>query len=318
MGMHLHVCPKVPPMSRKEFTRPYSIALDGYVHGGPWFDKKGPCINFNHHEGVDRLATRSTCAQVYLAIRQGLFLRFHDKAFRHHAHVYVNDCDEDVCMAWFLLKHGRIVERGVNLLLNRLVFMEDFLDTTSGAYPLPPDYPVLQEVNWVFEPYQQFRFTGGVYRRSEGEYRDIIDIVCNRITEYIHGRGKTVALDTRYERLGGGENWSLIRKIGAQARTGMFADGVHAYVSVQQRTRQNVWDYAIGRTSIFVDFDIQQACKRLNKVEGLVDNPDRWGGGNTTGGSPRIAGSKLPPEKVEEIMNQSCVCENRNGNRSER
>jgi hypothetical protein len=43
----------------------FSIALDGYVKAPPKFLIQGPYANFNHHEGVARIATRSTCAQVY-------------------------------------------------------------------------------------------------------------------------------------------------------------------------------------------------------------------------------------------------------------
>lgn len=31
----------------------FSIALDGYVHGAPRFDSKGPRLNLNHHKDVD-------------------------------------------------------------------------------------------------------------------------------------------------------------------------------------------------------------------------------------------------------------------------
>jgi len=73
----------------------FSIALDGYVPEGPIYqppEKGGPRRNFNHHEGVDRLATRSTCAQVYVAIKMGLFECFRERGFPH-ASVYFNDCD---------------------------------------------------------------------------------------------------------------------------------------------------------------------------------------------------------------------------------
>ncbi len=56
----------------------FSIALDGYVRGGPQYDWRGPHISFNHHEDVDRLATRATCAQVLMSLRSGLFGRFRD------------------------------------------------------------------------------------------------------------------------------------------------------------------------------------------------------------------------------------------------
>jgi hypothetical protein len=320
MGMHLHVCPHEPGMSRKEFcehSEPFSIALDGYVKGGPWFDKKGPRANFNHHEDVDRMATRSTCGQVYLAIWSGLFLQFHNKR-GHHAHVYVNDCDEDVCMAWFLLLHGDLAEQKkknkdkidpeVYRRLYRLVTMEDNLDTTSGAYCLPTDYPVLREVNWVFDPYQQFRLSGGLRDRDAQQFREIIDIICGRAMQYIKGHGEIVELDMRFEVVGGGPNWSMVKKIGAQARTGMFEQGIHAYITVAQRGEERCWDYSLGRTSVFVDFDLLHAYRRLNKAEDLLGNPDYWGGGNTTGGSPRVSGSKLSPAQVEEIINSECTC----------
>jgi hypothetical protein len=63
----------------------FSIALDGYVKGPPRFSIQGPYANFNHHEGVARIATRSTCAQVYFYIRLGLLDTFQKKALPHAA-----------------------------------------------------------------------------------------------------------------------------------------------------------------------------------------------------------------------------------------
>src|SRR5579885_1466163 len=88
----------------KEKAPPYSIALDGFVNEGPIVDHQGPRANFNHHEGCSRLATLATCGQVLMAIRQRLF-RLFDKPTT----IYVNDCDEDVCTSWFLLKHAHVV-----------------------------------------------------------------------------------------------------------------------------------------------------------------------------------------------------------------
>lgn len=77
----LIVVPGEPPWSWERFLAEapgFSVALDGFVAASPRFDDRGPHVNFNHHEGVDRLATRSTCAQVLMAIRQGLFDVFRD------------------------------------------------------------------------------------------------------------------------------------------------------------------------------------------------------------------------------------------------
>jgi len=192
MGIGLIMRPKDIPLSwdrfRKE-TPKFSIALDGYVNDGPLFDGAGPWANFNHHENVERMATRSTCAQVLIAIRQDLFNCFNDGK-EAAANVYVNDCDEDVSLSWFLLKNYKLIENALNPAVTKLVSIEDLLDATAGAYPYPIDLAELQKIGWVFEPYRQFRLDGGLDRKDEGEYLDIVDKVGERIGGYIKNKGK--------------------------------------------------------------------------------------------------------------------------------
>lgn len=305
-GVQLVVEPSTPPMSFETFCRvspPFSLALDGFVSEGPRFEQSGPRANFNHHEEVDRLATRATCAQTLMAIRQGLFHTFRDTAGpRIIAHV--NDCDEDVCTSWFLLKHGHLSKQTMNPALNRLVFMEDMLDATAGAYPFPDELPMLQKLAWVFEPYRRARLNGDVDRKSDDVYRGVITDVEHRILRYITDGGETRDLDTRYRVIGGGETWSMIREIGAQARTGMFSDGIHAFVAVRER-QSGVWTYTIGRMSPFVPFDVPRLLVHLNEAEQTTNGVDRWGGGDTIGGSPRVAGSRLNPDMVQQIINEA-------------
>lgn len=73
----------------------FSIALDGYVKGPPRFLIQGPYANFNHHEGVARIATRSTCAQIYYYIRLGLLDTFQKNGSRlspEKVQQVINDC----------------------------------------------------------------------------------------------------------------------------------------------------------------------------------------------------------------------------------
>src|ERR1043165_7399997 len=132
----LCIRPATIPLEWGEFCAthgPYTIGLDGYVASGSRFDPAGPRLNLDHHAEVDRLATRATCAQALLAIRQGLFECFRD---RHgpRAEVCVNDCDEDVCTSWFLLSHADLAACGESPPLDRLVSLVDVLDTTAGAH----------------------------------------------------------------------------------------------------------------------------------------------------------------------------------------
>ncbi len=308
--IQLHVEPQTPAMNWETFclTKPaFSIALDGYVYGGPKFQKKGPYANFNHHEGVDRLSTRATCAQVLMAIRQGFFDTFRN-GFKDTVHVYVNDCDQDVCMAVFLLRHGVVSSTVVNPILNRLVFLEDMLDTTAGAYPFPTEMEVLKELAWTFRPYTEFRLGGGLSRRDANEFTGVIERVEKRLELTIVGRGEREDLQTDYDVIGGGPGWVMVEEKGAQARTAMFGKGIRAFVSVQRRADDR-YQYSIGRMSTFVPFDIPGILSTLNETERCGD--DRWGGAETIGGSPRVSGSHLTPKELEAQINsylaQTCI-----------
>jgi hypothetical protein len=307
----LMVEPQLPPMQWDEFVAkagPYAIALDGFVYGGPQFNERRVALNINHHEEVDRLATRATCAQTLMVIRQGLFELFRTNE-GPKANVYVNDCDEDVCLSWFLLKNHHWSEQTMNPLLNRLVAMEDALDATAGAYPFPVDLPVLQELAWIFEPYRQFRLSGEIDKKQPHAYRSIIEDVANRIGHHLVGNGDRRHLDTRFEVIGGGKGWKMVKETGAQARTGMFAEGIRAYVSVRERP-DGKYTYVLGRMSPFIPFNLQALFKRFNAEEGK-DALDCWGGSNTVGGSPRVGGSKLTPEELTRVINDVLFPEKR-------
>lgn len=298
--IELHMLPATPPMSGSDFKKmagPYSIALDGFVNEGPWFDSSLPSVNFNHHEGCSRLETRATCAQVLLSIRQGFFKKF-QKEGHPTAHVYVNDTDEDCALSWFLLKNHRMASSSINPMLNRLVHMSDMMDTTAGAYSFPED---LSARAWIFEPYRRFRLSGGLNSRSSETFTSVITDVENRIMLHLTGQGKCLPIDTRYEILFNEPSYVHVHETGAQAREGMFSDGITAFVSSSPRSDGN-WSHVVGRISHYINFPVLEILDALNIAESLADNPDRWGGGETIGGSPRIAGSGLPPKEVAKVI----------------
>ncbi len=305
LDMQLHIEPrKVITWDEFVKTKPaYSIALDGYVHGAPRFDQNGPYANFNHHEEVDRLATRSTCGQVYVTIKQGLLDSFRPDG-RVGGHLYVNDPDQDTCLAiWLLQNHERIEGQKSEPLINRLVYMEDMLDVTAGAYPFDPSSKTMRKLGWIFEPYTNARVTGRLARMDEYEMRTVIEAVNDRISTHVLGDGGEVEPDTRYERIGGEAGWAMITEIGAHARTKLFAEGIKAFVSVRENNNGS-YTYSIGKMSPFVTFPVEELYAVLNRAEGISEgNPDCWGGGNTIGGSPRNNGSRLNPRELENVIN---------------
>lgn len=306
MSIKLIVSPTEPGCKWEDFlfrSPQYSVALDGYVVDGPKFDYDKICVNYNHHDFVDRLATRATCAQVLMAIRQGMFSLFRDSE-GPRANVYVNDCDEDVCTSWFLINHHHLVHGTMNPLINKLVSIEDCLDSTAGAYPFPSDLPFLQELAWIFEPYRQFRLNGGLEKRDSASFKSIILDVEHRIMAYVTGNGKKIILNTSYDVIGGSNGWTMVKEIGAHARTGMFSDGIKAYVSVRER-QDGKFTYTLGKLSPFIPFNLLKLSEIFNKEDSSVTDFDKWGGGNNIMGSPRIAGSSLNPEQLSLIIKEN-------------
>lgn len=304
MNITLHMLPHIPPVPWETFQEsypPFSIAIDGFVRGGPEFDSKGPRLNINHHEDVKRLQTRASCAQALILVRQGLFETFCDER-GPRADVYANDCDQDVGTTWTILKYPHLAMPTMNQLLNRLVEVEEKLDTTAGAYPYPSNLPYLREIAWIYSPYTTFRLSGRLAYRNAQEFLEVVENVEHRILLHLAGKGQSIDMDTRYERIGGGNGWVMVKEIGAHARTAMYADGIRAFVSVRDR-HDGLFNYTLGRMSEFISwFDIPAMGKRLNELEQCTDDP--WGGGDTIHGSPRIRGSALTPKEMEIFVNE--------------
>lgn len=299
--IELHVLPNGGPISGGEFRERYgryAVALDGFVNEGPWFDASGPYQCFNHHEGVSRLETRATCAQVSMALRSG-FLETFRNANGPRVHAYVNDCDEDVCLSWWLLKNHTIATPLFHPLLNRLLYITDMLDTTAGAFPFPGDAPLLEEIAWVYEPYRRFRTAGGLARRDAGEFRSIITDVCTRISAYVIGRGERLTPDTRFEVIAKYPGWTHVKELGSQARLGVFGSGIKAFVASSDYGPHR-WMHVIGRSSEYIPFPVPDLLDALNRAEA---GPHTWGGGATIGGAPRTGGSRLSPEEVAQVIN---------------
>jgi hypothetical protein len=284
---------------------PYSIALDGVVNDRPRRDPRGPYANFDHHARVDRLATRSTAEQVMLEINLGLFRTF-QRDGEPTANIFVNDADEDTCLSVWLLRNHVEVVRG-NVTLARLVYYEDRLDATAGAFPLL-DARQYRRMAWVFEPYHDARYDGRLQKMDENEMGDLIESVMPRISAHIAGQGGETVLEGRIEVIGGGDGWSMVRETGPAARLALFDAGIQAFV-VYRGESEGRHHYVVGRRSVWVPWPWRRLIRALNKEDPAVQPRDcyRWGpmsSAATIGGSPRSGGSALTPAQVQAIINR--------------
>jgi hypothetical protein len=281
---------------------PFSIALDGFVNAKTKRFVEGPYANFDHHYKSDRLATRSTSEQVMIEVHMGLFEVF-QKNKEHYAKIYVNDCDEDTCLAYWLLRYFPKISTRYLFRVNRLVYCEDRLDSTAGSYPfLQAEFR--KQMAWIFEPYYIARFSGKLSHLDAKEMEKIIESVCQRITAHVLGDQSQLSLKGTYKRLGGGKNWAMVKESGPYSRAALFSNHVNAFVSLLSIRPDGSFVYTIGRTSVWIPFDILKLYKELNKQEKvMISKNNRWGGSDTIGGSPRETGSSLSPKEVERIIN---------------
>ncbi len=304
MAMELFVEPrKVYTWSQfKKEKEPYSIALDGIVNDVTEIDEAGPYANFDHHSKVGRIATRSTCKQVAMYINLDLFDLFKVDGIPT-ANIYVNDPDEDTCLGYWLLKHHEEVGNHANPRINRLVDCEDRLDCTAGAYPFG-DIEMRRKMAWIFEPYNDLRFKGQISELDEGGMRNVIEAVCARIDDHIYREGGEVALEGHYEKIGGGDNWVMVKETGPASRLAMYNDGIKAFTALVAEKEDGSYVYVMGRKSECIRYPIPYFIKKLNKIEAeIVNDGNLWGGSDTIMGSPRITGSKIPPDRMQEEIN---------------
>ena len=302
MSIELIVRPG-PALTREQVLsthQPYAVALDGYVFGEPWLHvtPAGPFRNFNHHETVDRSCTSATCEQSRRAVVLGFYDLFR-RGGERTASLYVNDCDQDVCLStWILLNPDRATEPLVRV-LSQIV---DLLDMSAGVYPMPHERDLLGQVRWVFDPYVRARPTLSSLK-SDG-MRAVINDVHLRMDQFVMGRAEVAPLEGEFTRIGGGDGWTFAEVTHQSAREKLVSSGVRAAVELFGRNGER-WLYTLWRRSEYVvKFPVKALLAALNVAEGFQPvDPTGWGGADTVGGSPRGRGSALSPAQVEAIVN---------------
>ena len=289
-------------MSKDEFiatTPRFSIALDGAVLGGPWFDPETMHINFDHHDCVNREATMSTAMQVYFAIKGGLMKAFLEGAQRL---IHVNDTDQDTAFAvWLLLNYKKFEGNQSIPSINRLLALNDRWDITGGAFPMNLSDSLVMQHNWVFRPYTDLRKSGALAQASEAVMRDNLEAVMSRLNSFLMGEAEVVALDTRHTILHDSPQYRIVHEIGGnEARYYLFNHGMDAFISLvtTRPDGRSVW--SIGRRSQYIPFPVEKLYDDFNTAEGFT-RENGWNGSTIVGGSSRMNGSILTWQQLRDI-----------------
>ncbi|MGH9222634.1 MAG: hypothetical protein ACRD2W_02255 [Acidimicrobiales bacterium] len=275
-----------------------AIGLDGAVSGAPFRRPGGPHASYNHHESVDRYSTRSTCEQCYLDVSQGLWLRMH-RGGHPGADVYVNDADEDVCTALWVLANPRRINE---LAVRRLVEVEGILDVLAATWW--PEWAeiddMLAHLAWVYGPCHDAR--RDAQPADEESLRAIIEEVAERITAHVNGSGGRRAASTEYVPVLQRGAVAVVREYGPYARMQERLDGLETVIS--ERWAGTVRIVSITKTTPWSSTDLATVYRRLNELEGCPPD-DQWGGSDLVGGSPRRRGTSLSLETILDVVASS-------------
>lgn len=321
MARLLHVKPRIVVPSNKEFiaTHPnFSVALDGYVGDGPMFIPKvngrGPFANFDHHVGVNRSATRSTCYQAYVAITQGFFDTF-QKDGEYEVNIFANNCDQDVCLSvWEFMNPERLHRSIRSRRIDDLVMAEDLLDSSGGSYPIDEKYysepRFLHKLAWIFAPYTTPKFEGKVETMDAEGMQRVITEVGSRITLYVNGQGEEIEPDARYEVIDRRKGYVVILEQGPFARRTLFtAEPEDAYVSIRQNPDGSK-KVIVGKMSQYIILPMEKVAEMLNQLEGLKPSSENcWNGGDTIIGSPLLTGTKLGVPEICKTIDEAIAAE---------
>lgn len=289
-------------MSKEQFlatTPAFSIALDGAVLGGPFFDNATMHINFDHHDCVIREATMSTAMQVYFAIKGGLMKAFPAEA---QISIYINDTDQDTAFAvWLLLNYKKFEGIQSHPNINRLLALNDRWDITGGAFPMNLSDELVMQHNWVFRPYTDLRKSGGLAQANEAVLRSNLEAVMARLSKFMMGEAEQVALDTRHEILHSSPYYQIVHEIGGnEARYFLFNHGMDAFISLVATRDDGRRVWSIGRRSQYIPFPVEDLYDAYNAAEGFT-RKDGWNGSTIVGGSSRMHGSGLTWEQLRDI-----------------
>ncbi|HSR70227.1 MAG TPA: CPBP family intramembrane glutamic endopeptidase [Acidobacteriota bacterium] len=286
---------------------PGTIYLDGAAKDAPFLDTERQVYNLDHHEGVVRSFTLSTCEQAYILLRKGLNLR--DREWN----IYANEPDIDTILAvWVLLNHRRLVD-------------EDAVDVRAKILPL-------------------LRLEGiiDVHGLEMQELVCFSEDLHEQVSAWL---GELIKDETEYKRAGRWSEISfpeytaeMLSRIDALVYQPWHFDGfevideiarveiTESQIAVICRSDAGIYDvekqlsalhekrlglivlqkdertYTLRLVDLFMPVNLRRVYAQLNLIDPAAGHGEanRWGGSADIGGSPRATGTDLSPAEIAE------------------
>jgi hypothetical protein len=278
---------------------PRRIFLDGACAGPPFYDNRRSHYSFDHHEGCVRSATAAACEQAAVALFEGLPLAEGDWT------IYLNGADADsVLAAWLLANHAELRRDDRRLLAAAmpLVRTEGAIDAHGpGAELLAGTGAAAAGLASALVPFAAAcRAVGSGVGATA------------RLAAALAGLDALLLPGATIAELDAYAEWGRIPLAGGKvAVLAASSRGVYAAEAFYRARcgealallvlRTGAAAYTLKLVDRFSRNDLTALYSRLNRLDPAVAGrtaADRWGGSATIGGSPRAAGTGLPPEAI--------------------
>lgn len=289
-----------------------TIYLDGAAAGEPFMDHDRQIYNLDHHEGVERSFTLSTCEQSMVMVRRGINLK--EKNWT----IYANEPDLDTLLAiWILLNHIHLTAERSHVFaeIMPLVRLEGIIDALglehTDLLAFPAD--LLERTKKRLEKLREDE----IKIKKEGQWNDLdytsytysmlkkIDNIIFRVQDFRNFKGvveisradltETDAAVIYHCDMGIYELEEYLAKLYGKKPTFILL----------QKDRHN---YTIRKSELFSPLQLEKIYERLNLFDPAVSGRDpenRWGGSTDIGGSPRNSGTELTAVRIVRIAREA-------------
>lgn len=280
-----------------------SIFLDGAFGGAPFLDNARRQYSLDHHAGCIRSFTLASCEQAATMVFHGLPL------YEGRWLLLVNGIDLDSVLAvWILMNQPELV-RDDNELLGKImpfVRLEGVIDGHGLGSGLLSGLPLAlleTEGAKIKEILPATRLASG---SSAAEILEGTVLILDALDKLLMPEASLIELG-RYVELG--RVCLAHGKIALACRSDLGVYEVEAFYKARFGSSLGLllldrggFQYSLRLASGFLDPDIDELYKKLNKIDPAVsasrDSENRWGGSSDIGGSPRLTGSQLGSGRI--------------------
>jgi len=289
-----------------------TVFLDGACDSPPFLDNSRRVYNLDHHTGIIRSFTLSTCEQAAILVMKGLDL--YEKKWM----IWANDPDLDTILAiWVLLNHFYLTNRhsSITQAIIPILRLEGIIDglglelTHFTAFPKK-----LLDETW--EKIESLRKKEVIWKQSgRWEQMNVLDYtveILKKIDELVFHPDDFKDFRGLNE-LARCELDDKTSAVVYSADMGIYE--IEEYLNRIYRRNPGILilqkspgHYTIRKSDIFTPLDMNHIYERLNlydrNVNGRKPN-NRWGGAGEIGGSPRETGTSLTPNEIVTIAKEA-------------